>query len=146
MEASNGIVSSFASVRENVSSTSFPAATKYHARAANSSRCSSSTMPHNVALGVGLRDTGANEVAMLTLLVSPWRRLNLIESRIVPGRSRVNRRVLSCNAGFGRSWFDAAEPCEGIVHRILHTRVWTMQHASYPRYRFGESIAIRLIS
>jgi hypothetical protein len=40
-------------------------------------------MPHNVVLGVGLRDTGPNEVAMLTLLVSPWRRLNLIESRIV---------------------------------------------------------------
>src|SRR6266436_4374892 len=116
MEASNGIVSSFASVRENVSSTSLPSATRYHARVANSSRCSSSTMPHNVVLGVELRDTGANEVAMLTLLASPWRRLNLIESRIVTWRWLGNSRVLPWNAGFGRSWFEAAEPFEGLVH------------------------------
>ena len=53
---------------------------------------------------------------------------------------------ISTMKGFGRSWFEAAEPFEGLVHRILHTRVWTMQHASYLRYGFGELIAIRLIS
>src|ERR1700733_13418438 len=115
MEASNGIVSSFASVRENVSSTSLPSATRYHARVANSSKCSSSTMPHNVVLGVGLRDTGANEVAMLTLLASPWRRQNLTESGTVTRRRLADCRVLPWNAGFGRSWCEAAEPFEGLV-------------------------------
>jgi hypothetical protein len=101
-------------------------------------------VPHNVVLGVGLRDPGAIEVAMLALLASPWRRLNLIESRMVTRRWRANRRVLPWTAGFGRSWFEAAEPFEGIVHRILHTRIWTMQHASCLRYGFGQLIAIRL--
>jgi hypothetical protein len=71
--------------------------------------------------------------------------MNLIESRIVTWRWWAKRRVFPCNAGFGRSWFEAAEPFEGLVHRILHTRVWTMQHASYLRCGFGELIAIRLI-
>jgi hypothetical protein len=47
-------------------------------------------MPHNVVLGVGLRDTGANEVTMLTLLALPWRLLNFIEGRIVMWRWRAN--------------------------------------------------------
>jgi hypothetical protein len=42
--------------------------------------------------------------------------------------------------------FEAAEPFEGPVHRVLDTRVWVVQYASYLRYGFGELIAIRVIS
>src|ERR1700722_540363 len=65
MEDSNGIISSFAIVCANVSSTSLPSATRYHASLANSSRCSSSRKHHDALLSDGLNDPDANEVAMV---------------------------------------------------------------------------------
>src|ERR1700748_2967696 len=116
MEVSNVTVSSFANVRENVSSTSLPSATRYHARVANSSRCSSNTIPHDVVLGVGLRDPDANEIAMMPLLALQWGGLSLIESRVVGWCCLANLKILPCLAGFGCSWLEAAEPSEGFVH------------------------------
>src|ERR1700733_1302317 len=65
MEDSNEIISSFAIVRENVSSTSLPSATRYHASVANSSRCSSSRKRHDAIPVDGVNDTDTNEVAMI---------------------------------------------------------------------------------
>ena len=65
MEDSNAVISSFAIVRANVSSTSLPSATRYHASLANSSKCSRSRKHHDALLGCGVNDTDANEVAMV---------------------------------------------------------------------------------
>jgi hypothetical protein len=65
MEDSNAVISSFAIVRANVSSTSLPSATRYHASFANSSRYSSRRKHHDALLGDGVSDTDANEVAMM---------------------------------------------------------------------------------
>src|SRR6202034_252166 len=65
MEDSNAVVSSFAIVRANVSSTSLPFATRYQTSVANSSRCSSSRKHHDALFGDGVNDTDVNEVAMV---------------------------------------------------------------------------------
>jgi hypothetical protein len=58
------IISSFAIVRANVSSTSLPSAMRYQTSVANSSRCSSSRKHHDALRGDGVNDTDASEVVM----------------------------------------------------------------------------------
>jgi hypothetical protein len=82
---------------------------------------------------------------MSTLLAWPWGGLKVIESRIVKWSWRPTCNVFRCVVGLGCSRFEAAEPSEGLVHRILHTSVWAMQDASYLRYGFGELKAIRFM-
>src|SRR5271156_2974449 len=65
MEDSSAVLSSFVIVRANVSSTSLPFATRYHASVANSSRCSSSRWHHDALPGDGVNDTDAKGVAIV---------------------------------------------------------------------------------